>query len=81
MGQIHRYHEYETRPTKTIGRHDKTRLTTPSRAPITRTAPVTGTILQGEIFPGIHISFGNPYGEHGGAPWRSGTHIDVVASA
>jgi hypothetical protein len=34
--------------------------------------------LQDEKFPGIHIAFGNPYGEHTGAPWRSGTHIDVV---
>ena len=37
-----------------------------------------GNILQDEKFPGIHIAFGNPYGEHTGAPWRSGTHIDVV---
>ena len=35
---------------------------------------VIGNILQDEKFPGIHIAFGNPYG----APWRSGTHIDVV---
>src|ERR1700690_2521567 len=39
---------------------------------------VIGTILQDEKFPGIHIAFANPYGEHTGAPWRSGTHIDVV---
>ncbi|MGA8089084.1 MAG: aminopeptidase [Terracidiphilus sp.] len=39
---------------------------------------VIGNILQDEKFPGIHIAFGNPYGEHTGAPWRSGTHIDVV---
>ena len=39
---------------------------------------VAGNILQDEKFPGIHIAFGNPYGEHTGAPWRSGTHIDVV---
>jgi leucyl aminopeptidase (aminopeptidase T) len=39
---------------------------------------VIGNILQDEKFPGIHIAFGNPYGEHTGAPWRSTTHIDVV---
>jgi len=39
---------------------------------------VIGNILQDEKFPGIHIAFGNPYGEHTGAPWSSGTHIDVV---
>ncbi|MGH9606860.1 MAG: aminopeptidase [Terracidiphilus sp.] len=39
---------------------------------------VIGNILQDEKFPGIHIAFGNPYGEHTGAPWFSGTHIDVV---
>jgi aminopeptidase len=41
-------------------------------------ARVIGNILQDEKFPGIHIAFGNPYGEHTGAPWSSGTHIDVV---
>ncbi|HLJ77054.1 MAG TPA: aminopeptidase [Acidobacteriaceae bacterium] len=39
---------------------------------------VIGNILQDEKFPGIHIAFGNPYGEHTGADWRSTTHIDVV---
>jgi leucyl aminopeptidase (aminopeptidase T) len=39
---------------------------------------VIGHILQDEKFPGIHIAFGNPYGEHTGAKWYSGTHIDVV---
>jgi aminopeptidase len=39
---------------------------------------VIGNILQDEKFPGIHIAFGNPYGEHTGAPWTSSTHIDVV---
>ncbi|HKR28697.1 MAG TPA: aminopeptidase, partial [Acidobacteriaceae bacterium] len=39
---------------------------------------VIGNILQDEKFPGIHIAFGNPYGEHTGAEWRSTTHIDVV---
>ena len=39
---------------------------------------VIGQILQDEKFPGIHIAFGNPYGEHTGAKWYSSTHIDVV---
>jgi aminopeptidase len=39
---------------------------------------VLGNILQDEKFPGIHIAFGNPYGEHTGAQWTSTTHIDVV---
>jgi leucyl aminopeptidase (aminopeptidase T) len=39
---------------------------------------VIGQILQDEKFPGIHIAFGNPYGEHTGANWYSATHIDVV---
>jgi aminopeptidase len=37
-----------------------------------------GNILQDEKFPGIHIAFGDPYGAHTGAPWKSSTHIDVV---
>jgi len=39
---------------------------------------VIGQILQDEKYPGIHIAFGNPYGEHTGAQWYSSTHIDVV---
>ena len=39
---------------------------------------VIGHILQDEKFPGMHIAFGNPYGEHTRANWYSGTHIDVV---
>ena len=41
---------------------------------------VIGHILQDEKFPGIHIAFGNPYGEHTGAQWHSSTHIDVVGT-
>ena len=41
---------------------------------------VIGQILQDEKFPGIHIAFGNPYGEHTGANWYSQTHIDVVGT-
>jgi leucyl aminopeptidase (aminopeptidase T) len=39
---------------------------------------VIGEILQDEKFPGVHVAFGNPYGEHTGAKWYSSTHIDVV---
>ncbi|HMK22008.1 MAG TPA: aminopeptidase [Terriglobales bacterium] len=39
---------------------------------------VIGEILQDEKYPGVHIAFGNPYGEHTGAKWFSSTHIDVV---
>jgi aminopeptidase len=39
---------------------------------------VIGNILQDEKFPGVHIAFGDPYGSHTGAKWRSTTHIDVV---
>ena len=41
---------------------------------------VIGQILQDEKFPGVHIAFGNPYGEHTGANWYSATHIDVVGT-
>jgi aminopeptidase len=41
---------------------------------------VIGHILQDEKFPGIHIAFGNPYGDHTGAEWYSSTHIDVVGT-
>ena len=37
-----------------------------------------GNILQDEKFPGVHIAFGDPYGAHTGAQWKSSTHIDVV---
>ncbi len=39
---------------------------------------VIGNILQDEKFPGIHIAFGNHYGEHTGAQLRYGRHIYVV---
>ena len=41
---------------------------------------VIGQILQDEKMPGIHIAFGNAYGEHTGADWYSSTHIDVVGT-
>jgi aminopeptidase len=39
---------------------------------------IVGNILQDEKIPGIHMAFGDPYGAHTGAPWKSTTHIDVV---
>jgi aminopeptidase len=41
---------------------------------------VIGQILQDEKMPGLHMAFGNPYGEHTGAEWYSSTHIDVVGT-
>jgi leucyl aminopeptidase (aminopeptidase T) len=39
---------------------------------------IIGHILQDEKYPGLHIAFGDPYGEFTGADWYSSTHIDVV---
>jgi leucyl aminopeptidase (aminopeptidase T) len=39
---------------------------------------IIGQILQDEKYPGVHIAFGDPYGAHTGADWKSLTHIDVV---
>ena len=39
---------------------------------------IIGNILQDEKIPGIHVAFGDPYGEHTGAKWSSKTHIDCV---
>jgi aminopeptidase len=41
---------------------------------------VIGNILQDEKIPGLHIAFGNPYGEYTGADWTAPTHIDVVGT-
>ena len=41
---------------------------------------VIGHILQDEKIPGVHMAFGNPYGDHTGADWYSSTHIDVVGT-
>ena len=64
-------------PTPTPTKTPTASANSPS-APTSASQRVIGNILQDEKFPGIHIAFGNPYGEHTGAPWRSGTHIDVV---
>jgi leucyl aminopeptidase (aminopeptidase T) len=39
---------------------------------------IIGNILQDEKIPGVHIAFGDPYGEHTGAKWFSKTNIDCV---
>ena len=42
---------------------------------------IIGEILQDEKYPGVHIAFGHPAGEHTGADWSSTTHIDLVGRA
>jgi leucyl aminopeptidase (aminopeptidase T) len=37
-----------------------------------------GILLQDEKFPGVHIAFGDPYGNQTHAPWKSRTHVDVL---
>jgi leucyl aminopeptidase (aminopeptidase T) len=37
-----------------------------------------GVLLQDEKMPGVHLAFGDPYGSQTGAPWKSGTHVDVL---
>lgn len=37
-----------------------------------------GNLLQDEKIPGVHVAFGNPYGDQTGAPWNARTHVDVV---
>src|ERR1700751_6087589 len=39
---------------------------------------MTGGLLQGENFPGVHIAFGDPYGSQTHADWKSKTHVDVL---
>jgi len=39
---------------------------------------LTGTLLQDEKFPGVHIAFGDSLGEETGAKWSSVQHIDIV---
>src|SRR6201987_4515801 len=39
---------------------------------------MTGGLLQGENFPGVHIAFGDPYGSQTHADWKSTTHVDVL---
>src|ERR1700732_4498523 len=37
-----------------------------------------GNLLQDEKFPGVHIAFGDPYGNQTHADWQSRTHVDVL---
>jgi len=37
-----------------------------------------GILLQDEKFPGVHIAFGDPYGNQTHAKWKSKTHVDVL---
>jgi aminopeptidase len=37
-----------------------------------------GVLLQDEKFPGVHIAFGDPYGNQTHADWKSRTHVDVL---
>jgi leucyl aminopeptidase (aminopeptidase T) len=37
-----------------------------------------GVFLQDEKFPGVHIAFGNPFGDLTGANWSSKNHVDVI---
>src|SRR5690349_9988415 len=37
-----------------------------------------GVLLQDEKFPGVHIAFGDPYGNQTHADWKSTTHVDVI---
>lgn len=37
-----------------------------------------GVLLQDEKFPGVHLAFGDPYGNQTHAPWASTTHVDVL---
>lgn len=39
---------------------------------------LVGNLLQDEKIPGVHVAFGNPYGDQTGAPWGARTHVDVV---
>ena len=37
-----------------------------------------GVLLQDEKLPGVHIAFGDPYGNQTHADWKSKTHVDVL---
>lgn len=41
---------------------------------------IVGNFLQDEKFPGVHVAFGDPYGEETGADWECASHVDVLAS-
>jgi len=37
-----------------------------------------GVLLQDEKVPGVHLAFGDPYGNQTHADWKSTTHVDVL---
>src|SRR5881394_502790 len=39
---------------------------------------IIGILLQDEKFPGVHLAFGDPYGNQTHADWQSTTHVDVL---
>ena len=39
---------------------------------------LVGNLLQDEKFPGVHVAFGDPYGNQTGADWKSEHHVDVI---
>ena len=41
---------------------------------------IVGNFTQDEKFPGVHVAFGDPYGEETGADWECPSHLDVLAS-
>jgi len=41
---------------------------------------IVGNFLQDEKFPGVHLAFGDPYGDETGADWTCPSHVDVLAS-
>ena len=41
---------------------------------------IVGNFLQDEKFPGVHVAFGDPYGQETGADWTCPSHVDVLAS-
>lgn len=40
---------------------------------------LTGNLLQDEKIPGVHLAFGDPYGQETGARWASAVHVDAVS--
>jgi len=41
---------------------------------------LSGNLLQDEKIPGVHVAFGDPYGEETGADWTCPSHCDLVST-
>jgi leucyl aminopeptidase (aminopeptidase T) len=41
---------------------------------------LSGNLLQDEKIPGVHVAFGDPYGEETGADWSCPSHCDLVST-